>query len=342
MIACFGEVMLRISPEPDSYLVEQASNFRVIPGGSESNVAIALCGLGNKVTMLTILPDDVFGCKTLRYLKWHGVDTERVILHKTGRMGLYFTEKGSGIRGYRVFYDRDNSAYNYVDEYKPHIDRWLEGCSWLHLSGIALATSRNAADFALMLVKRAREKGIKISLDINHREQLWKWCKGKGERRKYLMQIASRSTILIGNETDFEAGLFGQPELKRQAVLKRLIDIAAKGVLAWAAVSQRESESAGINNFGGMVYDFQKGVKNPEKYTVKPEAVNEIIDRIGTGDAFCGAILDGYIKAMGPEKSLKRAVTLGILKHGISGDACALNNRSLERYMQDDSGRIFR
>lgn len=342
MIACFGEIMLRLSPEPDSYLVEQASNFRIIPGGSESNVAIALCGLENKVTMLTVLPDDVFGYKVLRYLKWHGVDTGRVIFHKTGRMGLYFTEKGSGIRGYKVFYDRDNSAYNSVDKYNSYIDRWLEGCSWLHLSGIALATSRNAADFVLILMKRAQEKGIRISLDINHRELLWKWCAGTSERREYLMQIASRSTILIGNETDFEIGLFGRPELKQQEVLKRLIDIAAKGVLAWVAISQRESEAAGINNFGGLVYDFQKDVKKPKKHTVKPKTITEIIDRIGTGDAFCGAILDGFIKALGPEKTLKRAVMLGILKHGISGDACMLSNRSLEMYMQDDSGRIFR
>lgn len=342
MIACFGEIMLRLSPEPDLYLIEQASNFKIIPGGSESNVAIALCGLGNKVTMLTILPDDVFGYKVLRYLKWHGVDTDRIVFHKKGRMGLYFTEKGFGIRGYRVFYDRDNSAYNYADKYNSNIDLWLKSCSWLHLSGIALATSRNAADFVLMLTKKAQEKGIKISLDINHRELLWKWCRGKGEIRKYLMQIASRSTILIGNESDFEVGLFGQPGLKQQEVLKRLIDISAKGVLAWVAISQRESETAGINNFGGLVYDFQKDVKNPKKHTVKPRAVTEIIDRIGTGDAFCGAILDGFIKALGPEKALKRAVMLGILKHGISGDACMLNNQSLERYLQDDSGRISR
>lgn len=342
MIACFGEIMLRLSPQPDSYLIEQASDFKIVPGGSESNVAIALCGLGNKVTMLTALPDDIFGYKALRYLKWHGVDTSRVVLHKAGRMGLYFTEKGSGIRGYKVFYDRENSAYNYAEKYKSHIDQWLEGCSWLHLSGIALATSRNAADFALILTKRAQEKGIKISLDINHRELLWKWCGSKSERLKYLTQIASRSTILIGNETDFEVGLFAQPELDQKEVLKRLIGIAAKGILAWAAISQRESKAADINNFGGLIYDFQKDSRRPAKYTVKPRAITEIVDRIGTGDAFCGAILDGFIKVLGPEEALKRAVMLGILKHGIPGDACLFNNQSLERHAQDNSGRISR
>lgn len=342
MIACFGEVMLRLSPQPDSYLIEQASCFTVTPGGSESNVAIALSSLGHRVAMMTVLPANLFGYKVLRYLRGHGVDTNRIIFHKTGRMGLYFTERGSGIRGYRVFYDRENSAYNYAKNHSSSLSQWLKDCSWLHLSGIALATSRNAADFALALTKEAQERGIKISFDINHRKLLWQWCSSKSERSRYLMQVAARSTILVGNETDLETGLFGEPSLRPKEVLKRLTGIAAKGALAWAAISRRESLLADTNNFGGLIYDFQKSHKNPKRYEIKPKIITEIVDRLGTGDAFCGGIIDGFINALGPEKTLKRAIALGILKHGIVGDACPINAHLLERCMQEGSGRIFR
>ena len=342
MIACFGEIMLRLSPEPDSNLIEQSSNFRIIPGGSESNVAIALSNLSNKTTMITSLPKDIFGRKVLRYLRWHNVDTERIVFQELGRIGLYFTEKGSGNRGSRVFYDRENSAYNYMDKHVSNIDNLLKNCSWLHLSGIALATSRNAADFALILTKKAKEKGIRVSLDINDRKLLWKWCKNKGEKHKYLMQVAERSTILIGNETDFEAGLFGQPKLNQKELLKKLTKFASKGSLVWVAISQRESMAADKNNFGGLVYNFQKNIKNPKKHSVKPQVLTEIVDRIGTGDAFCAAILDGFIKNLDPEMTLRRAVMLGVLKHGISGDACMVDIDLLEKCMEDNSGRISR
>ena len=342
MIACFGEIMLRLSPVPDWHLIEQASNLKIASGGSESNVAIALSHLGNKTKMLTVLPDDIFGRKVLRNLRWHNVDTGSIVFHKQGRIGLYFTEKGSGIRGSRVFYDREHSAYNYVSKYSSQIEEWLKDCSWLHLSGIALATSRNAADFALILTKKAQKKGTKISLDINNRELLWKWCKSGTEKFKYLKQVAERSTIIMGNETDCEVGLFNQPGLSQQKVLKKLKDIAAKGVLSWVAISQRESKSADINNFGGLLYDFRTNKKTPRRYSVAPQAITRIIDRIGTGDAFCAVIIDGFVNSLGPERTLRRAVALGTLKHGISGDACLIDNNLLEKCLVDKKGRISR
>lgn len=342
MIVCFGEVMLRLSPEPDTFLIEQSSAFRVEPGGSESNVAITLRRLGHEAAMLTILPDNILGHKVLRYLKWHNINTDRVVLHKAGRVGLYFTEKGSGIRGCRVFYDRDNSAFNQADKYSQNIEQWLKDCKWFHLSGIALATSRNAANFALMLTKKAHKKGIRISFDINHRDLLWKWCKSKSERCRYLMEISSRSTILLGNETDLEIGLFGQARMKKEELMKRLRGIAAKGFLRWVAISQRESKSADINNFGGSLYDFRKSTSAPKQYLVKPYVITNIVDRIGTGDAFGGAILDGFIKGLNPQYALKRAVMLGVLKHGIFGDACAVNADLLNHCMLNEDGCIIR
>jgi 2-dehydro-3-deoxygluconokinase len=342
MIACFGEIMLRLRPEPDSLLLNQADSFHLEPGGSESNVAIALSRLGHKTTMLTGLPEDPLGGKVVQYLRGQGVGTDRVLFMKNGRMGLYFTEKGCGHRPSRVFYDREGSAYNFLDEMVKDTHAWLGECSWLHLSGIAPATSRRAADFALDLVEQAFSKGIKISLDINHRNRLWRWCRDQQERCGCLMKLAERAALIVGNETDFEVGLFGNPSLTRDEVMTRLTETAENGNLRWVAVSQRESEQADKNQFGGLLYDFRSDPAMPEKLEAKPRTITRIVDRVGTGDAFCGAVLDGFLKGIDPGKSLERAVMLGTLMHGVSGDACLIDENFLEQCLADDSGRILR
>jgi 2-dehydro-3-deoxygluconokinase len=342
MIACFGEIMLRLRPEPDSLLLSQADHFHLEPGGSESNVAIALSHLGHKITMLTGLPEDPLGRKVIQYLRGHGVETDRVMFAGNGRIGLYFTEKGCGHRPSRVFYDRDGSAYNFLDEMVKDPDTWLDECSWLHLSGIALATSRRAADFALALVEKACDKGMKVSLDINHRKQLWRWCTDQKERCDCLMKVAEKATVIVGNETDLEVGLFGNPSLSQVGLMTRLKEIAEKGNLVWVAVSRRESEQADRNLFGGLLYDFRPDSTRPQKSEAKPRTISRIVDRVGTGDTFCGAVLDGFLKSIEPGKSLERAVMLGTLMHGVSGDACLIDEDFLEQCLADDSGRILR
>ena len=58
MITTFGEIMLRISPSDTAERITQAINFRIEPGGSESNVAIALSNLGMESNFVTALPDN--------------------------------------------------------------------------------------------------------------------------------------------------------------------------------------------------------------------------------------------------------------------------------------------
>ena len=342
MIACFGEIMLRLRPASNDLLLKQAGELTVEPGGSESNVAITLTQLGQETTMLTGLGDNALGQKILRYLRAHGVLTDRIAMAKQGRIGLYFTERGCGHRPSRVIYDREGSVYNELSEMVDDLDDWLRDCSWLHLSGIALATSRRAADFALVLTRKAFERGIKISLDVNHRKLLWQWCKQENEPCEYLMKVAELVTLLIGNETDLQTGLFGDASLVEKELVECLTELSVEGNLAWVAASQRESEQADQNRFGGLIYDFQHRMDKPQKYEVKKRTITRIVDRVGTGDAFCGAILDGFIRNIEPTYTLERAVMLGTLMHGIAGDACVIDNDLLERCLSDDSGRILR
>jgi 2-dehydro-3-deoxygluconokinase len=54
MITTFGEIMLRISPKDMGERIMQATDFEIRPGGSESNVAIALANLGVKTALIFV------------------------------------------------------------------------------------------------------------------------------------------------------------------------------------------------------------------------------------------------------------------------------------------------
>ena len=109
-IVTFGETILRISPEKVGERLQNAIQFRVEPGGSESNVAIALAHLGHNVRHLTRVHNDALGDIVVRHLRAAGVNTERVY-RAAGRVGCYWTEIGVGPRPSKVIYDRAESCF---------------------------------------------------------------------------------------------------------------------------------------------------------------------------------------------------------------------------------------
>src|SRR3546814_4235074 len=60
--------------------------------GAEANVATALALLGHDVAFATALPQNALGDAAIQSLRGHGVDCRRVI-HREGRMGLYFVTR---------------------------------------------------------------------------------------------------------------------------------------------------------------------------------------------------------------------------------------------------------
>src|SRR3546814_12891384 len=83
--------------------------------GAEANVATALALLGHDVAFATALPQNALGDAAIQSLRGHGVDCRRVI-HREGRMGLYFVTPGAGLRPTDVVYDRTGSAFARTEE----------------------------------------------------------------------------------------------------------------------------------------------------------------------------------------------------------------------------------
>src|SRR5207245_10658850 len=105
-----------------------------------------------------------------------GMDTSG-ILRAQGRMGVYYVAAGANQRPSKVVYDRDYSAIALAKPGDIPWDKALEGAGWFHITGITPALSASAAELALESVRKAKEKGLTVSCDLNYRKNLWKYGK---------------------------------------------------------------------------------------------------------------------------------------------------------------------
>jgi len=66
-----------------------------------------------------------------------------------------------------VVYDRANSSIALAKPGDIDWDAVFDGAGWFHITGITPAISASAAGLSAESMRKAREKGIRLSLDIN-------------------------------------------------------------------------------------------------------------------------------------------------------------------------------
>ena len=100
----------------------------------------------------------------------------------------------------------------------------------------------------------------------------------------------------------------------------------------------RGSISASHNTWAGVLYDGETMFKSQEYQ------ITHIVDRVGGGDSFMGALIYGLIHyPENDQKALDYAVAASCLKHTIKGDANLVTIPEIEKLMSGDaSGRVAR
>ncbi|MBT7653564.1 MAG: sugar kinase [Flavobacteriaceae bacterium] len=343
-VITFGEIMLRLAPA-DFLRFSQANSFDIVYGGGESNVAISLANYNIPVEFVTRLPINDIGRCALMELRKRGVGT-RYIIEGGDRLGVYFLETGAVSRASKVVYDR---AYSAMSEIAPGMIDWKEvfkDAQWFHWTGITPAISQSAADACLEAVKVASELGITISTDLNYRAKLWNYG---GNREKIMTQLTSYCDIILGNEEDAEMHFGIKPEdlnittqaehVKAKAFLSVCQQMQRKFPRAKKVITTlRGSISASHNTWAGVLYDGKKLYESTEYQ------ITHIVDRVGGGDSFMGALIYGLIHySNNNQKALDYAVAASCLKHTIKGDANLVTIEEIEKLMGGDaSGRVSR
>lgn len=339
-IVTFGEIMLRISPSSMGERTIQADTFRIEPGGSESNVAIALSNLGEDAAFMTILPDNELSEIIYRYLRTFNVDTSYIKTGK-GRLGVYYTEIGVGPRPSQVIYDRENSAFAKAETCDFDLNRINEECSWFHTSGISPAVSKNAYETLEQIIKNLG-KNIRISIDLNFRKKLWDWVPAPRDKdiSRIMSNLCSNAYLLTANETDFQDvfGFEGEGETAQKYAKIAIKAFEKMPNLQYIAISLRESLSASENNWNGILF-----LRNGDYFISPTFRINNIVDRVGAGDSFAAGVIHGIINIIEPQRIINFAVALSALKHTVRGDASQFNKNDVEHVLKSgQDGRIIR
>ena len=178
-VAAFGEVMLRLCPPGKKRFAQSfPGSIEATFGGGEANVCASIAMLGGCSRYLTALPDNPVARAFAAQLRGMGCDVSKIHFDKLGRMGVYYAEHGSNMRGSNVVYDRDGSTISLLPPEAYDFAAMLDGVTHLHVTGITPALSSNAYLSTLAAVKFASENGITVSVDLNYRKKLWNWEAG--------------------------------------------------------------------------------------------------------------------------------------------------------------------
>ena len=337
-VVTFGEIMLRLAPE--NYLrFVQSEKYEATYGGAEANVAVSLANYGIDVAFVSKLPTHEIGQGAVNSLRKFGVDTS-MIVRGGDRVGIYYCEKGASQRPSKVIYDRAFSSIAMAKAEDFDWDKIFDGVSWFHFTGITPAISDSMAEITLQALKKAKEKNVTVSCDLNFRKKLW----GKEKAGKVMGELCKYVDYCIANEEDAKdvfgieadnTDIYGG-KLDRDgyiSVAKKLTDrFGFKGV----AITLRESKSANDNDWSGMLYT------NGQAYFSKKYSMH-IVDRVGGGDSFGGGLIYSLLNDYTPQQTIEFAVAASCLKHSIEGDYNLVSKKEVETLSGGDaSGRVQR
>ncbi|MCC5830037.1 MAG: sugar kinase [Phycisphaeraceae bacterium] len=377
-LVSLGECMVRLSP-PGTGRIEFANLMEVWVGGGEYNVAYALSRLGLRTGWVGGLVDNPVGKIILNHARSAGVDVSHVVtlpydgVGREARIGLNFTEVGSGPRASVTLYDRGHSA---TSKMEPGQVDWKHlfqerGVRWLHTGGIFTCLSPTTRKLAAEALMAAHEAGTIVSYDLNFRSKLWS-SKEAIETTRPLVQYID---CLIGNEEDFQAvlgyeveGAEAGADLKSLPIenYKKMVRRVARDYpnLKVIGTTLREVYNAGSNGWSAILYasetdtfyqDQCPGTK--QQLFVDPLTIE---DRVGGGDGFASGFAFGFLSgartmekkpgkfsiAYGGEADYQTCVDLGTA-HGAMlqstrGDTSQITLPELERVATGGGARIIR
>ena len=278
-----GRVSVDLYPEQVGVPLADVRTFRKLLGGSPTNVAVAAARLGRRAAVVTKVGADPFGSYVRQALVGFGVDASRVGTHPTLRTPLAFCELFPPDRFPLLFY-REPKA--------PDLELDLEADEaarvpllWTTGTGLSQEPSRTRTLDAL-----ERRAGRPHTVhDLDYRALFWASPEEAGHWNRKAIALA---TVAVGNEEEVAVTL-GEKLTPHEAAqaLRNLgpevvvVKLGPDGVLAMSASGP----------------------------TVVPPVPVEVLNGLGAGDAFGGALCHGLLAGWELGETLRFANAAGAL-----------------------------
>lgn len=318
-----GEIMLRLSP-PNNGRIQRSDLFEKHAGGAELNVASGVSLLGMRTALISKLPASDLGTYIKNRIRFCSVSDDFIVWDTSpaARLGIYYYENGAYPRKPSVVYDRKNSSFNSItmDEIPESV---FSSTRMFHTSGITLAVSKQTREIALELIKKFKEAGASISFDVNYRATLW----SEAEARSTITHILPYVDIFFVSE-ESSRRMFGKTgnlhEIHR-SFCKEFPNIKI------IASTERRVVSPKNHSFTSTIYSAERDMF----YTEPAYKDIDVVDRIGSGDAYCAGVLFGMLKYNDPEKALQYGNATCATKNTIPGDLPIFDYAEITRIIEN-------
>lgn len=291
-LVTIGETMVvfdSVSNGPLRY----ASNYTCHTGGAETTVAVGVVRQGHTAGWISSLGNDEFGMLIRRTFMGEGVDLSQVTFSDTHPTGIFFRQ-AAGNGEFRNFYYRKNSAASVMTPDMLNED-YIASAKILHVTGITLAVSKQAAETTIRAMEIAKKHGVTVCFDPNLRLKMWTLEKARAMINSlwHLVDIA-----LPGVEEGEQLFGEGDPDkiaeiIQGYGVKHVVVKIGADGAIGY-------SEGRKIVSPG-----FQ---------------VKHVVDAFGAGDSFAAGIISGKLKGWLLEDTLRYANAIGAMAVSAPGN----------------------
>ncbi len=314
----FGQLLLRLSPPNNERLV-RGDTFVKQVGGAELNVAVGVALLGLHTGIISKLPSHDMGSYMKSKIRSYGVSDDFFIYDQSpnARVGIYYYENGAYPRKPKVIYDRTNSSfYSLTIDDIP--DEVYTSTRCFHTSGITMALSKQARETTIEMIKRFKQAGTLVSFDVNFRGNLW-----TGEEAKECIeQILPYVDIFFCSEDTARLTF-----LKTGTAREMMKSFTEDYPISIVAATQRTVHSPKRHTFGSVMYDAKKD----EYYEEEPYRDIDVVDRIGSGDAYISGALYGLLaNDFDCAKAIRYGNATSSVKNTIPGDLPSSNLEEIE------------
>lgn len=325
----FGEIMLRLSP-PRHDRITDSDVFEKRAGGAELNVAGGVALLGLRTGIISKLPHNKLGVYIKNRIRYTGVSDDFLIYDDSpeARLGLYYYEMGAAPRKPTIVYDRKEASITRIK--LEEIPEEVYGSARMfHVSGISLALCENMRNVAIELIRRFKQAGAMISFDVNYRANLWT----EEQARETIKSILPMVDMLFVSEESSRRMFQKTGEL--HDILK---SYTQEYGVKFVAATQRTVISPRQHDFTSILYS----AADDTFYTEPPYKNIDVIDRIGSGDAYVAGVLFGLLKYNDPGVAMRVGNANSSVKNTVPGDLPSSDFAEIERviYEHQASGPV--
>jgi 5-dehydro-2-deoxygluconokinase len=292
-VITIGRVGVDLYPEQSGVSLAEVQTFRKSLGGSPVNVAVAAARLGARVAAITKVGDDPFGPYVRSAMESFGVDTRWVGTDPDLRTPVVFCEIHPPDSFPLLFYREPKAPDMNISLDELDLDAIRAArLFWTTGTGLSDEPSRSATLGALEA--RGRDAGITIH-DLDHRPMFWEGAKGAPSRERAAGEMAraalARATVAVGNQDEVEVAVGTRdPWDASEALLELGVELA---------IVKRGPEGV---------------LARTRDETIEVEPIRlEVVNGLGAGDAFGGALAHGLLAGEDTEQVIRRANAAGAL-----------------------------